>query len=345
MTRQPTGTEIIAALKKATVWGTPVAAGFGDGIYILNEGLEASPEVLFDDSLGNSFDDCSDLGNITDEGDIEAMIKYEGLLLPFALALGLAGEPDIITNGYQHYLLCADNIEGLFATFAIDKATAVHEHPSVKIAGFTISGEAGGYLTVTFNIIADTLDTESSTNTLATMTAVTFILKCGNIVFNNGIFLLKDHSGAAPVDPGDRINPSSFELSFTRNVSGDFVADGTRAIIEPQQDGKPEIILALSFPRYTDTRYLIDLFSKQEHELIATWTGDVIGGGPDSFEFSIECPKLVLIDSNAPASGLGKIPFTVNYRVTEVVIEPTGFQNTSPVTLGFINSISTDPLA
>jgi hypothetical protein len=347
MARQPTGTEIIAAMAKGAVWGTPVVLGAGDGIWLLDESVESAPDTLMDESAGNAFLECTDLGNIVSEGDLNALLKYENLLLPFALCLGIAGVPATLTDGYEHILKCADNIEGLFACFAIDKIQKVHENPSLKIAGFTITGEAGDYLRVTFNVIANTLDTESTTNTTATMANVTFVIRCGNIVFNNGLFLLKDQGGAAPTDPTDRIQPSGFELAFNRNVTGDFVANGTREIIEPQQDGQPEITLAVTFPRYTDTRFLQDLFSKQEHELIASWTGDLIvpPAGTDSYKFYMEFPKLVLTDSAVPLAGLGKMPFTANYRVLKTDAIPTGFDNANPVTLGFINSITTDPLA
>jgi hypothetical protein len=346
MARQPTGTEIIAGMVKGSVWGTPVVIGASDGMLILSEGVESSPELLFDESLGESFTECADLGNIVSEGDVEALFKYEGLLLPFALCMGIAGVPSLITDGYQHTLKLADNIEGLFGTFAVDKIQKVFENPSVKVAGFTISGEAGDYLRVTFNFIANTLNPDSSTNTPGTMASVTAPIKCGNIVFNNGVILLKDQGGSAPADPSDRVLINSFELAFNRNISGDFVANGTREIEEPQQDGQPEITLALGFPRYEDIRFIEDLFAKQYHELIATWTGDIVqGGSVDSNEFEIQLPKLVLIDANVPVANLGKMPFTANYRVLKASATPTGFDDNKPVILKFINSISTNPLA
>lgn len=347
MANVPTGTEIIAGFKKASAWATPVVLGAGDGILILNEGMEGSPEILNDESLGNPFLACTDLGNITDEGDIECNLKYEGLLTVIACAMGLAGVPSLLTNGYEHLLECTKNIEGLFGTFAIDKRTKVHEHPSVKVAGFTISGEAGGYLKITFNFISNTLDTGSTTNTSVTMANITIPLLCGNIVFNNGVFLLKDQGGSAPSDPTDRVLPNSFELAFSRNLSGDYTANGNRQIIEPEQDGQPEITCSFGFPRYTDSRFLEDLFSKQEHEAIINWTGEIIGVGPDNYEFEIELPKLVLTDSNIPVSGLGKMPYTANYKVLDIKGDtPTGFQiNDGPFLLKFINAQSTDPLA
>ncbi len=39
------------------------------------------------------------------------------------------------------------------------------------------------------------------------------------------------------------------------------------------------------------------------------------------------------------------MPHTVNMRCKRAASTPTGFQDNEPVTLGFINSISTDPLA
>jgi hypothetical protein len=344
MVRQATGTEIISGMKKGILWGTAVALGTGNGVYILSESIEGAPEVLFDESLGNAFTKCADLGNIAVEGDLEAMVKYEGLLLPFALCMGTAGLPALVTNGYKHVLKCADNIDGLFATYASDKALKVHEIPSLKIASFSIEAEAGDYIKVTFSIIGNIIKDDSIINTSVTMASVTYLMKCGNIVFNNGKILLKDFDGSAPSDPTDRVQLNSFSLEFNRNIEGDYVASGSREILEPQQTGQPEINVTLGFPRYTDSRFIQDLFSKQYHELIATWEGDLIGAGPDKYTFGIELPKLVIIDSNVPIDDLGKMPFEVNYKALQADTPPAGFSDNGPLNLVFINSIATDPL-
>lgn len=344
MVRQATGTEIISGLKKGLLWGTAVALGVNDGIYVLSESIEGAPEVLFDESLGNAFNKCADLGNISVESELEAMIKYEGLLLPFALCLGTAGLPALITNAYKHVLKCADNIDGLFATYASDKSLKVHELPSVKVSSFSIEAEAGDYLKVTFSLVANIIKDDSLINTSVSMGSVTYRMKCGNIVFNNGTILLKDFDGSAPTDPTDKVLLNSFSLEFTRNIEGDYVANGTREILEPQQTGQPEINITLGFPRYTDARFLQDLFSKQYHELIAKWEGDLVGAGPDKYTFSIELPKLVIIDCNVPMEDLGKMPFEVNYKALQADTAPAGFSDNGPLNLVFINSIATDPL-
>ena len=343
MVRQATGTEIVAGMAKGSAWGTAVALGPGDGIYILTDSLESSPEILLDESLGNSFAECADLGNITAEGDIETMLKYEGLLLPFALCLGIAGAPTLLTNGYKHILKCSDNIHGLFATYAVDKILKVHEVPSIKIAGFTISGEAGDYVRITFNIMGNILKDDSVINTSVTMATVTYLMKCGNILFNNGKFLLKDYAGNAPAI-GDRVYPSSFEIEFNRNLEGDYTASGSNEISEPEQAGQPELNVSLEFPRYTDARFISDLFSKTEHEMIITFEGDTIGAGPDKYSFSIELARLIIADANVPLDGLGKIPFTVNYRGLKASALQAGFSDDGPITLTFVNTFATDPL-
>jgi len=344
MGKSVTGTEVIAGMKKGAVWGTAVALGAGNGIYILTDGIESAPEILQDESLGNAFTECVDLGNIASEGDIEAMLKYEGLLLPFALCLGVAGLPTLLTNGYEHILKCSNNIDGLFATYAVDKILKVHENPSVKIAGFTISGESGDYVKVTFNIIGNTLKDNSVVNTPVTMATVTYLMKCGNIVFNNGKFLLKDYDGSAPTG-GDRILISSFEIEFNRNIEGDYVASGNNEIIEPTQNGQPELNVSIEFPRYTDSRFISDLFAKQEHEMIIVFEGNLIGVGPDKYTCRIELPRLVIVDANVPVDGLGKFPTPITYKGLIAHTVPAGFDNVGPITLIFINSIDDDPLA
>jgi len=121
--------------------------------------------------------------------------------------------------------------DGLFGTLAVYKGVSVHEYPSCKVDGFTISGEAGQPLNITFNLICDdlNLNTTEGTNTAAAMAALTLPAPGNRILFRQGTFLLNDATAAALSD-NDRIHPSRFSLTFKRGLEGDYLAGGNDRI-------------------------------------------------------------------------------------------------------------------
>ena len=404
-----TGREMLIGLKKASAWRTAVACGANDGLLILSESLKQTLEHLDDDSASLAYIQRTDPGKIVASGDITGYLRYDGLDVAIALAMGQAGTPtqqdipsdwvastaysldDLVSpttpNGYRYkatvagtsaaseptwpttvgqtvvdgtvtwtcekppcyansYKLTTD-LAGLFATIAIlKKSDIVHEFPSAKIMGFTISGEMGAPCQITFNVLANLLDLASTTNTAATMANITYPDKGNRIILNKDCtFMINDESGAA-LDVGDKVYPSGFEFSFSRPMEGDLLF-GNDDIDEPAGTDFPEITLTLNFPQYNDANHQFftdwNAYTRKKAELY--FKGALIEG-TTYYDLKMTFPNLKVADPDAAVSGAGKIPASIPFRVLGTDTAPAGMTGiTQPFQVDVKNSRSTDPLA
>src|SRR5262245_14925577 len=126
----------LAAAKKATTWGTPVAAGANDGIELKSESMSANVALIEDMQItGKASQRNGDAGNRIFSGDLATDARYEGLEVLLALLFGTAGAPSTVdTTAKLHKLKVNDTMEGLFATLAIKKSLpVVHEFSTAKV--------------------------------------------------------------------------------------------------------------------------------------------------------------------------------------------------------------------
>ena len=91
MSLSASGTELRAAIKRASIWGTAVECGAGSGVLVLPSDIKKTRESLIEDSLGTYFPNSSDPGPIKVEGELKAYLRYDGLDLLIALAMGATG--------------------------------------------------------------------------------------------------------------------------------------------------------------------------------------------------------------------------------------------------------------
>src|SRR3989304_3687649 len=88
------GRDIKAAFKKGSLWHTAVVAGQGDGILILSESIPAKvPSYLRNEEAGLAFVQNYDQGKVEIAGTCEAWLRYLGLDVLLAMAMGTAGTP------------------------------------------------------------------------------------------------------------------------------------------------------------------------------------------------------------------------------------------------------------
>ena len=344
-----TGRETLIGLKKASAWRTPVACGANDGILILSETLKQTREHLQDDSAGLAFVQRTDPGKINAAGDITSYLRYEGLDVALALAMGQAGAPTQqgVTAAYANAYKLTTNPAGLFATLALlKKSDIVHEFPSAKLHGFRISGEMNAPLQITFSALANLLELASATNTAATMANVTYPDKGNRVIFNSSAtFKINDESGIALAD-GNKVYPSSFEFAFNRPMEGDLTA-GNEDIDEPVGTGFPEITLTLNFPRYNDANHQFftdwDAYTRKKMEI---YFKGVLIADTYYYEFKMSFPNLKIADPDAAISGPGKIPASIPFTCLGTDTAPAGMTGiTQPFQINVQNKRTTDPLA
>ncbi|MEW5911486.1 MAG: phage tail tube protein [Thermodesulfobacteriota bacterium] len=341
------GKEIKAAFKKASAWGTAAACASGDVLLITGEKINQSIEHLPDDSAGQAFHADRDRGLITCSGELSAYLRYQGLGVLLALALGAAGSPSAHgASGFDHQLRMAGDLDGLFGTLAVYKGFSVHEFASAKVDGFTIEGQAGQPLTASFSLICDgrSINTDSGANTNATMAALSAPATGNRVLFRQGAFMINDAEGDA-LDSGDVITPSRFSLSLRRGLAGDHLAGGEDKIAEPAHAAFPELSLSLEFPTYTSDTYLSDLGSDARKKMRIDFIGGEIESGVN-YAFSLIMPHVVITNAEAAVDGAGKIAHPISASLLATATQRSGMSGiTGPLAIDLTNTRATDLLA
>jgi hypothetical protein len=340
-----TGTEIRAALKKAQAWGVAAACGANDGVLIMPHTLKKERAKVEDESLGVYFPKELAQVDIKVEGTVPAYLRYDGLDLLLALVMGETAGAPVQQDGTQAYaqsFKLKETIDGLFSTFAVNNGINIDEYTSLKLTGFTLKGEVGKPVQAVFQAIADDRVTDSAVNTPESFAAVTYFEEKSRVLFSQAVFRMNAQAGAALGD-GDKIYPSSFELSFKRKMKGIYAAGGADKIDEPTNEGAPEVRLKLDFPRYTAKTYFEDWDRGAAKKLDITFTGALIEGAYYR-SFKIQFPNLSLASVDLPIEkGILKHPLEFECLASDAA--PLGMTGiTKPFQIDVINRQNADVL-
>src|SRR6185436_5619509 len=157
-----TGREVSMAFAKfaANSWG--VAASVTKGVYFSSDGgLKLQPNIIEDDAFGQTFIKQSDVGNIQAPTlSLPSVARFDDhTYILQALAIGSPAAVTISTSAagqttsWLHQFDLSANIDGLGATFAMDKQRYVEELTSAKIHGFDLEDGEGGLMRKTYKVI------------------------------------------------------------------------------------------------------------------------------------------------------------------------------------------------
>lgn len=341
-----TGMETQAAVAKAVTWDTAVTCGAGHGVLILPPTFKKERSLDLDDSLGAYYPEDAHQGGIKVEGELPCYLRYDGLDLLVALAMGAtAGAPaqQGSTAAYAQSLSLAGNLDGLLATLAIDNGVNVDEYPSMKLTGLKLRGRVGEPVEVVFKGTCSDRITDSSTNTPASFASVTLGESANRVLMSQGLFRINDAAGAA-LGSGDEVYPSSFELDFNRPMAGAYVAGaGHDRIDEPVAKGQPEIFLKLEFPRYSSGTHFEDWDSGVAKKMQIAFTGALI---EDTYYrgFTLNLPNLIYKGVELPMER-GPLRHPLEFAALATDAAPSGMSGiTDPFQVDVMNTQSADVL-
>lgn len=243
----------------------------------------------------------------------------------------------------SHVYTLANTLDGLFATLCIYNGVFVNEATSVKVTGFTLKGEVGKPLEVSFDVIASDIITGSAVNTTVTFATVTNRETRNRVLYDQGVIRMNAQAGDA-LATGDKIYPASFELSYKTKQRGDYGISGTfDKICEPTEDGPPEATLKLAFPSMTAATFLTDRDSKNMKKLDMVFTGSLLAGSSYR-SLTVEIPNAVIQNvDNAVDRGIIKQP--VDFLLLGCASAPTGMTSlTTPFRITLVNGYGGNPL-
>lgn len=344
------------AVRKATAWGTALAAGAGHEISFLSGQAKRTAPVEVDVSRGLAFSKDGTAGAVVCSPAYNHNLRYEGLDVLLACFMGIAGAPTIQGAGpaYKNVYKWNTDIYGIFCTIAklMANSTYIEEVPTAKISGLTITGEVGAKpLQLAVETIGINMVPNSLINTLATFASVTMPsgADANPCMFSHLTFRMNDASGAA-LGAGDVIRPSKFTLSLKRKLKGEYTGayrtTGTNPqdlIDEPSNDGMPELKLTLEFPTHSDATYLTALGSDTRKKLDITATGALLNA-TYYYQHMWQFPHLQLVNADV-TDDQGRIKQPLEFIIHGASVAPTGMTGiTDPLWWTVINKRTTDPL-
>lgn len=334
----------------ANSWG--VAASVTKGIYFESDGgMQYKPAMVTDNAFSQPFLGPADPGLVeAPKLSLKGRDRYEDYqYILEALAMGSPAAVAISTStagqvtSWTHQFDLADAIDGLGATFAIDRVQYVEELTSAKVHGFETSDADNGAINMTYKVTGSKPTNISSVNVASTVAAATYPAFTGRITQQQGVFRMNLNSAGA-LASGDAIKAESITLTFERpqdapNVFGQDFVD------EPADNGWPVVTLEINHPRM-NTPSANSLYAGLRSAVAfkADWTflGAYINS-TDQYTKLYQFPYLQMLDDGfqAATAGANQVKPVSKWAARLAPTSPTGMAFIRPfrLTRKMINSV------
>lgn len=337
----------ISALKKGVTWDTEITLNSaGAGILPLNAGVPIQKiPAIEEESAVSAFESDLDWGDFSavDFG-LDFDWRFGGIEnILVAMVMGTAGAPVIqgATTAYLHTLQMANNISGLFATYATEKLAKIHVVPSLKPYKLTFS-LSGGLIKLSVACRGSRVIDDSAI--ITTLAAVTYPDKHNRNLWRYGVYHMNAQTGADFAD-GDKIKPKDVTIEIERKIDTAFGAE-SRSCVEPRETDKPTVKITMNFNRMdtANAAYFADWKAGTEKKMKITNTSTALAGVGYYYKTLFQFPRLIVEDVEYPDANI--IPAKIILRAVEADTNPTGMTGiTKPVQLDIINKRTTDFLA
>lgn len=314
-----------AAIKGAA-WGTALAVGAGKGLLLTSDGNPmAKQPYKRAEEADTPFIQTGDLGDI-DPVDFSPafFMRYDpgaGGMLE-SLLFGTAGTPTLVgaTLAYKHVFQWADSVYGKFAIYATEMPGKIYEVASAKVMGLTLN-VADGFLMGSLKLRGNTVIDTSAVNTATQMDAITYVNRFNRIKFRQGSVKMNAQSG------GDVASATVLELSgltivYDRKFDTKHVA-GSSTIIEPNEEGYPEIKIKLSMPRFNSVNaaFLATLKAETPQKMLIKFTGALIETG-FYYDRALYFPRVVITNFESKKDKI--VTLDIDLDAEQAATAPTG---------------------
>jgi hypothetical protein len=332
----------------ANSWG--VAASVTKGIYFTSDGgMQFQPQRVNDDAFGQAFLGSGDLGDVT-APDLQLVGRdyYNGnQYILEALAMGSPAAVTISTstNGqttsWKHIIDLAPSIDGLGATFAIDKKLYVDELTSAKVYGFSMAVGDGGVMDKTFRVMGSKPTNISSVNINSTVYGATFPALQDRVFRLQGVIRMNAAANGSLV-ASDAIAVEDHTFTFERPQDAPFVF-GQDFIYEPADNGFPTVQVTFTYPRMStvsaNSLYQA-LRADTDFKADITYSGAYINS-TDRYTELIQFPALEMADWQATVTGANQVKPQVTFQAKLSASSVNGmpFINPFRITRTMTNSV------
>lgn len=339
-----TGRSFKMAFEKVATNSWGVAASVTKGVYFESDaGMQFKPAQITDNAFGQAYLGQADPGLV--EAPALSMVgrdrydDYQYVLEALAMgspsAVTMATSASGQTTSWTHQMDLADAIDGLAATFAIDKVLYVDELTSAKIHGFEFTQVDNGAMNMTYRVLGSKPTNISSINTNSTVAGATFPALGNRIMQQQGVFRLNAFSAGSLVAT-DAIRAESIKLTFTRAQDGPHIY-GQDYIEEPADNGFPEATIEITFPRM-NTVSANSLYAglRSSTAFKADWTfqGAYINS-TDRYKKLYQFPYLQLMDDGflAATNGAQQVKPVAKFALRLAPSSPNGMPFIRPIRL------------
>lgn len=349
-----TGRETVMAFAKCGTNSWGVAASVTKGVqFSTTGGMRLEPARVNDEAFGQPFLGRGDLGDVA-APDLEwtGRSRYDDFTYVLdALAMGspavtLSNSAAGQTASYQHVLDLANTIDGLAATFAIDKVLFVDELTSARVYGFSEAVGDGGVMDKTYKILGSKPTDISSINTRSTVNGASFAT-LGNRVFRNQGTFRMNVQGGSSLAAGDAVTIEEFEFAFERPQDASHVF-GQDYIMNPADSGFPMVTFTVTYPRM-EAASASSLYSALRTNPIfkadMTFLGSYINS-TDRYKRLYQFPHVELDEWNgADVEGAEQVKPQATFTAKMASSSPSGMAFVRPFRLTLVNTSSTGAFA
>ena len=336
------GKDIVAATAKATTWGTAVSVNSANAGLLLTQiaGLQGIPEPLLDESLGFTYPEYIDPGNVVLQPTLSGWLRWANT--HWNLLCQAIGDDSISGGGpYIHTMDIAPS-PTLFSTLAVNDGIIIREIKSLKIRGFSLLGEAGAPWRFELRGIGDGVLTSGQTN--SSLGSVTARTKSKRIPFAGAQVRLNDQ-GDSSLGTGDKVKPAYISIVFDRDQNPEHVAKGSTEgtdewlTEQPEEGGFLNCEVQLRFNQYLAATYLNDCKAGDFKKMDITFSGPAISGG--NYGLVLSFPALRVLNVEHAIDSPARIVETITMRALAAQSAPSGMTGITNV----LRAILTDDVS
>ena len=347
------GAQTKAGVKIASTWGTAVACGAGNSLAgEISPSFNVSEITARQIGSGNFMLNTATRGSVIPTVSLTADLGYRNncdvLLAQFMGTSAAPAEQNVGEGDYLHVVTFNTALNAKYVTLAFESTSATTmEFPTcaVQSIGIATTG-VPGYLDFTAELLANTVELSSSTNTNATLANCTFTEGVPELVAVDLVdkYQTNDESGAA-VSTGDQYNITGFNLALNRPQEIIPEIKGSAGNSAPISTELFDGTLSVDVKELSDHAYYTIWSAETARKALIQIEGTQIGAG-DNKSFSIYIPRMLLVTEPQYAlTDQGTNTLSMEFRLLKAASAPTGMTGSTYPYFEIVNTLSTSLLA